>query len=198
MNKFAIAIIATMIAATFSGLGTWLSIESKSEDALVQCRSDLTQATGRLAKSEQRVGELSEIVLQYKQWKEISDAQQQSMIEIPATKIAEPIKSAWKTIATFSGNGAKNTESFFVPVSEWRIRWTARLLDEDAFGVLFVSVYEWGFESGDNKLVTTAVSQIEPGSDVSYVRGSAYDYCYLEVNASGFDWELVLEYENFE
>ena len=97
----------------------------------------------------------------------------------PATRPAAP---SWTEVASWTGSGIKETETFQTNSREWRITWELR----DPNGMLAVIAYEDG-----NPMPHVAVNQSGVGKDVSYVRTAPGPH-YLNINGIG-DWSVTVE-----
>ena len=98
-----------------------------------------------------------------------------------------PAGKQWTSIASWSGSGIKETETFVTSSREWRVRWQARNEAFAGAGLLQIMVY-----TGDGGLVTLAANKQGTGSDISYVR-SARGRHYLTMNSANVDWEVTVE-----
>lgn len=93
----------------------------------------------------------------------------------------------WVQIASWSGSGMKETETFTTTNREWRIHWRT---SNEAFagaGIFQVFVY-----NGDGGMVTLAANVQGARSDVSYVRAPAGPH-YLMINSGNVDWTVTVE-----
>lgn len=96
----------------------------------------------------------------------------------------------WVEVATLSGTAQKQGDTFELEGGKARIRYD---FDADSFGVLAVYVVDEGDslqESGGFPVVSCS----ESCSDESLLRQPAGSY-YLDVNASGGSWTVVIEEE---
>lgn len=89
-------------------------------------------------------------------------------------KEQKPVKS-WREIAKWKGSSIKNTETFHVSTTEWRISWATQ---PGEYGDMNFQIYV--YKNGE--LVSLAANIIGKGSDISYMRGSG-DY-YLMINTA--------------
>lgn len=103
--------------------------------------------------------------------------------QLAAISAARAAAEPWKPVASWKGNGSKNTESFVTKTGEWRIAWKMSSGD----GVLSVTVYD-----SQNEVVDVAVIANGAGSDVSYVRAKPGRY-YLTINSAATNWEITVE-----
>lgn len=88
-------------------------------------------------------------------------------------------------LGQWNGSGSKDTESFAVPATEWRIVWVA--IPSTSTGALMISVHD----AETLRLVNTISSGVVNGktTDVSYVRAPAGRY-YLSINGVGVAWAI--------
>lgn len=89
---------------------------------------------------------------------------------------------AWQTTAQFAGQGIKETESFYVPTREWRVRWEATPIDS----VSSFSCYVYR-ENGSSVAVMTGANE-----DQSMVRSGPGRH-YLSINSFGCTWKVYVE-----
>lgn len=100
-------------------------------------------------------------------------------------------ETIWKPVATWSGRGNQQLETFDMPRVTWRVRWEARGGSPDSPGSLRVLVHS----ANSGRLVAEAadIKDIRtPDLDVSYVTDMPHRY-YLVVTSSGVDWTLTVE-----
>jgi len=103
-----------------------------------------------------------------------------------STQLTAP-SATWRTAARWSGSGMKQTETFSIRSSEWRISWkTTREVFAGA-GILQVYVY-----GAAGELVSLAANLQGVGSDVSYVHAQPGRF-YLDISSANVDWEVVVE-----
>lgn len=100
---------------------------------------------------------------------------------------AAPARTGWTQVASWSGNGIKQTESFSINSREWRISWQATNEVLAGAGIVQIMVY-----GDDGSLVTLAANKQGTGSDTSYVR-SAPGRHYLMINSGNVDWTVTVE-----
>jgi hypothetical protein len=113
---------------------------------------------------------------------------QSRLVSAPVTSPDPPATSTWRPIGSWSGNGAKNTETFTVNAREWRLVWEASG-DGRVAGIMQVFAYK-----GDSELPEVPVNTQLEGSaakrDVSYLRGAGP--WHMTINAMG-EWRLRAE-----
>jgi len=100
----------------------------------------------------------------------------------PTSKPADT--AIWHEIARWTGNSIKNTETFNVPSSEWRIRWST---GPGQYGALNFQIFIY---KADGSLAGVAANVIGEGSDTSFMRGRG-SY-YLTIN-TGQPYEVIVE-----
>lgn len=95
---------------------------------------------------------------------------------------AAPVREGY---ADWTGTGTKDTETFQVPVGEWRIDWRATSTSR-AGGVVSVMVY-----TADGQLVTTLSGDVRgAASDTSYVRAQPGRF-YLKILSANCTWHVI-------
>lgn len=94
----------------------------------------------------------------------------------------------WKVVASFSGHGNAQLDTFPIERFTWRVRWETRNEDPPGTGQFHVTAH-----SGDSgRLLAEVVDVDGVGSDVSYVTELPHRY-YLVVTSRNVDWTLVAE-----
>jgi hypothetical protein len=105
--------------------------------------------------------------------------------------IAVATAIAWAPIASWSGSGTKETESFAPSAREWRVTWTAQPIDPKFAGtgqkVFSVQV----IKDGEDFPASTINAGPGETSGESYVRGAGR--YYLKINAVNAKWTLAAE-----
>jgi hypothetical protein len=100
--------------------------------------------------------------------------------------------AVWREVARWSGNGMKQTETFSIRSSEWRISWKtmddSTTMREDFPDMSGAAIYVYS----DAGALVSLVTATGVGSDVSYVHAQPGRF-YLEISALGVDWEVVVE-----
>lgn len=92
----------------------------------------------------------------------------------------------WHRVASFSGSSAKNTETFYVPGGQWRLRWEGQPDNEYGFMVLQIFV-----NRADGSMVGLGANTNTPGSDVSYFHeGGSF---WMQINSAGCRYSLTAE-----
>lgn len=91
----------------------------------------------------------------------------------------------WHRVASFTGFSAKNTETFYVPGSQWRLRWKG---ERDNPHAMVLSIF---VKRANGELVGLGANTNAPGSDVTYFHeGGSF---WLEINTFGCQYSLVVE-----
>jgi hypothetical protein len=84
-------------------------------------------------------------------------------------------------VASWTGTGIKDTETFEIKGREWRIRW-----ESSADGLLQIYAYK-----GESQIPEVPVNQMGAGEDVSYLRTGPGEH-YLKINGMGA-WSVTVE-----
>jgi hypothetical protein len=113
---------------------------------------------------------------------EIASAEQVS----PKQAVNTNSPGAWRTVASWSGSGMKETESFNVESREWRISWETSNEPFAGAGLLQIYVY-----NDQGEMVSLAANRQGLGRDVSYVRGKGR--FHLMLNSANIDWSVMVE-----
>jgi hypothetical protein len=92
----------------------------------------------------------------------------------------------WAPVASWQGQGIKETESFETTASEWRVAWATS--KERVAGMIRIYVHR----ADGGGLVSLAANQMGTGQDVSYVRTPPGRY-FLRINAANVDWSVAVE-----
>lgn len=92
----------------------------------------------------------------------------------------------WHRVASFSGSSAKNTETFYVPGGQWRLRWQGQ--SDNAYGFMVLQVF---VNRANGDMVGLGVNTNTPGSDVSYFYESGS--FWMQINSAGCQYSLVVE-----
>lgn len=104
----------------------------------------------------------------------------------PSSNESVPVSqtATWQQVATWDGNGTKNTETFHIQSNEWRINWST---EPGEYGDMNFQIFIY---NTNNNPIGVAANVIGQASDVSYMRGSG-DY-YLSIN-SGQPYQIIVE-----
>jgi len=117
------------------------------------------------------------------------DKRPETKKEIPPAPAPAPTVTGkpktWQPIKTWTGSGIKQTETFYVASSEWRISWQTSNIRYA--GILQIFVYD---DKGN--LVSLAANVMGESSDASYIHGGPGKY-YLDINSCNEDWKIVVE-----
>lgn len=92
----------------------------------------------------------------------------------------------WRTVASWKGEGIKDTETFSVQSREWRITWETK--NEKMAGASIIQIYVYNEK---DELVTLAANKQGVGKDTSYVRGQGK--FYLKINSANVEWSVLVE-----
>jgi hypothetical protein len=99
-----------------------------------------------------------------------------------------PAAAQWREIASWSGSGMKQTESFRTASREWRVHWQTANEPFPGAGILQIMVYS----AESDSLITLAANKQGTGKDTSYVRAPPGLY-YLMFNSGNVDWSVRVE-----
>ena len=94
----------------------------------------------------------------------------------------------WKPVASWSGNGNYQTDSFEIRTGEWRIKW--KTTDQPSAKEKVFRIITHSLVSG--RFVNVAVDNPGPGSGVSYEAEDPRPF-FLAVESSGLDWNIDVE-----
>jgi hypothetical protein len=106
----------------------------------------------------------------------------------PAAPAAEAPAATWTNIASGSGRGIKETESFVTQTREWRISWRTTNEPSPRASIIQIFVHD----ADDDRMVSLAANQQGLAQDTSYVR-SAPGRHYLKINSANADWTVTAE-----
>jgi hypothetical protein len=101
----------------------------------------------------------------------------------PAPTVTEKPKT-WQPVKTWAGNGAKQTETFGVASSEWRISWQT---SNSNYGILQIYVYD-----GKGNMISLAANAQGKTNDTTYIHQGPGKY-YLSINSCNEDWKITVE-----
>ena len=105
-----------------------------------------------------------------------------------STPVAKPAVVVWHPVASWSGRGNTQTESFVIESGEWRVQWETS--NEATAGAGIFQLMVNSADSGN--LVTMAADHRGVGRDTSYVRDRPRRY-YLAIDSSNLDWSVTVE-----
>ena len=95
---------------------------------------------------------------------------------------------AWKQLATWSGRGSIQTETFLSDNGSFRIHWETRNESPAGKGTLKVA-----FRSGDSgRVIIDAVDQKGVGGSSAEV-GDMVRWYYLTIDSANVDWTVTIE-----
>jgi hypothetical protein len=94
----------------------------------------------------------------------------------------------WRPIASFSGRGDSQTESFDIDGSQWRIKWQTRGAASPGAGSFHVVVHS----AVSGRPIMDAVEQHGNGHGIAYVTDDPRLY-HLVIDSSGLDWSVAVE-----
>jgi hypothetical protein len=94
----------------------------------------------------------------------------------------------WRPVASWSGRGNTQTESFNIESGQWRIRWETSPQQLPAGGTFRVSVQS--LVSG--RFVDVAVEHQGAGSGIAYVAEDPRPF-FLVIESSDVDWKVAVE-----
>lgn len=105
----------------------------------------------------------------------------------------------WKTIEKFSGNGIKNTHSFTIDESEWRVVYKSEgssFLDDTGAGHIFqLFLLKPGEEMFEGKIIANQANKLNiTGESYLYKKGRFY----IKSNSANGDWEIQVQIRNDE
>lgn len=94
----------------------------------------------------------------------------------------------WKPLASWTGRGNVQTETFLSDTGSFRIRWETKNESRPGAGTLEVA-----FRSGDSgRVIIDAVDQKGVGSGLSEV-GDMVRWYYLSIDSANVDWSVTVE-----
>jgi hypothetical protein len=95
---------------------------------------------------------------------------------------------AWQQVATWTGRGNQQLETFPIGSWIWRVRWEAKDPRTTGGGTLKVTAH-----SGDSGRQIAEIANVRGvDHDITYVTDLPRSY-YLVVNSANVDWSLVVE-----
>jgi hypothetical protein len=107
----------------------------------------------------------------------------------PEAQLETPIRVvAWKRLASWSGRGDMQTETFMSDNGSFRIHWKTTGESRPGAGTLKVA-----FRSGDSgRVIIDAVDQKGEGSGSVEV-GDMVRWYYLSIDSANVDWSVTVE-----
>ncbi|MGD0964912.1 MAG: hypothetical protein ABSA57_13560 [Candidatus Acidiferrales bacterium] len=100
----------------------------------------------------------------------------------------KPALLGWRPIASWSGRGNIETDSFNIGSGQWRIKWETSHEQSPGKGAFRVIVHS--LVSG--RYVSTPVDHQGAGSGVAYVAEDPRQF-FLVIESSGIDWKVSVE-----
>ncbi len=95
---------------------------------------------------------------------------------------------AWKPLASWSGHGNLQTETFMSDSGSFRIHWEAKKESPSGKGTLKIA-----FRSGDSgRVIIDAVDHKGVGSGTAVV-GDQVRWYYLTIDSANIDWLVTVE-----
>jgi hypothetical protein len=96
--------------------------------------------------------------------------------------------AGWRRIATFSGRGNAQLETFPIEGWTWRVQWETRNESPPGTGVFKATAH-----SGDSGRLLAEIADVRGiDRDTSYVTELPHRY-YLVVKSANVDWTMVVE-----
>jgi hypothetical protein len=94
----------------------------------------------------------------------------------------------WRPVASWSGRGNTQTESFDMESGQWRIRWETRDIAFSNAGTFRAIVHS----TVSGRFVEVAVDHQGAGKGVAYVGEDPRQF-FLDIESSGVDWQVAVE-----
>lgn len=94
----------------------------------------------------------------------------------------------WRPVASFSGRGDSQTESFDISSTQWRIKWQTKNAASSTAGTFHLVVHS----AVSGRPLMDAVHQHGNGSGIAYVADDPRLY-HLVIESSGLDWSLQVQ-----
>lgn len=102
-----------------------------------------------------------------------------------------PVKEptiGWRPVASWSGRGNTQTDSFSMGSGQWRIRWETSAQQASSTGKFRVIIHS----TVSGRFVEVAVEHQGPGSGLVYVSEDPRSF-FLEIESNGVDWKVAVE-----
>jgi hypothetical protein len=97
-------------------------------------------------------------------------------------------ETSWQHVATFSGRGNAQLETFPIGGWTWRVQWETKNESPAGTGTFTVTAH-----SGDSGRQLAEIADVHGvDHDTTYITELPHRY-YLVVNSSNVDWRLVVE-----
>ncbi len=97
-------------------------------------------------------------------------------------------RTLWKPIASWTGHGNLQTDSFEMVTSGWRMKWEARNPKDPKAGRFRVDVHS----AISGRPLSTAVDHRGAGRDIDYVEEDPRVF-FLVIDAKDMDWSVTVE-----
>jgi hypothetical protein len=94
----------------------------------------------------------------------------------------------WRPIATWSGSGDTQTESFNIESTQWRIKWETKGAVHPGAGRFHVVVHS----AVSGRSIMEAVEHQGDGQGVAYVTEDPRLY-HLVIDSDGVDWSIAVQ-----
>jgi len=94
----------------------------------------------------------------------------------------------WRPVASWSGRGNTQTESFNMESGQWRIRWETSNIQSSNAGTFRATVHS----TVSGRFVEVAVDHQGAGKGVAYVGEDPRQF-FLDIESSGVDWKVAVE-----
>jgi hypothetical protein len=96
----------------------------------------------------------------------------------------------WRPVASWSGRGNTQTESFNMESGQWRIRWETIAERHSTEGTFRIIVHS----SVSGRFVEVAVEHEGAGNGLVYMAEDPRQF-FLDIESSGVDWKVTVEEE---
>jgi len=94
----------------------------------------------------------------------------------------------WRPIASWSGRGDSQTDSFDIGSTQWRIKWETKDAASPGAGSFHVVVHS----EVSGRPIADAINHQGNGQGIAYVTEDPRLY-HLEIESSGLDWSVRVE-----
>jgi len=94
----------------------------------------------------------------------------------------------WRPIASFSGRGDSQTESFNIESGQWRIQWATTNENPEGMGTFTVTVHS----AVSGRPLGTPIEHKGNGRGQAYVNEDPRLY-HLTIDSSHVDWSIAIE-----
>ena len=94
----------------------------------------------------------------------------------------------WRPVASWSGRGNIQTESFDMESGQWRIRWETSDMQFSSAGTFRAIVHC----SVSGRFVEVAVEHQGAGKGIAYVAEDPRQF-FLDIESNGVDWKVAVE-----